>query len=79
MLEEQMGSEFGSVIIDDVWQCQACSDGFPQAASAPTFHGNYEQTEVTFLFSKLYFVLRNNVAQGCSIINLNKACFSASL
>ena len=28
MIEEEMGSEFGSVIIDDVWQRQAASDGF---------------------------------------------------
>lgn len=28
MMEEKMGSEFESVIIDDVWQCQAAPDGF---------------------------------------------------
>lgn len=49
MIEEEMGSEFGSVIIDDVWQCQAGTDGFPLAAEAQTFHGNYEQTEIIFL------------------------------
>lgn len=41
MIEERMGSELGSVIIDDVWQCQAATDGFPQAASAPNINGHY--------------------------------------
>lgn len=40
-VDEGMGSELGSVIIDDVWQCQAATDGFPQAASAPNIHGHY--------------------------------------
>lgn len=47
MIEEEMGSEFGSVIIDDVWQRQAATDGFPQAASAQNIH--YKSAEVLFL------------------------------
>lgn len=44
-----MGSEFGSVIIDDVWQCQAATHRFALAASAQTFHGDCEQTQVALL------------------------------
>ena len=50
MIEEETGSEFGSVIID-VWQCQADTDRFPLVGSAQTFHGTSEQTRVTFLLN----------------------------
>lgn len=63
MIEEEMESEFGSVIIDNVWQCQAGTDGFPLAASAQSFHGNYEQREITLLVNEAYLVVRNNVAK----------------
>ena len=62
MIEEEMGSEFGSVIIDDVWQCQAAADGFPLRLplSAQTFHGSYEQAEITFLLNFPYLAVMNN-------------------
>ena len=65
-----MGSEFGSVIIDDVWQCQAAADGFtPGCLCIKIFHGNCEQAEVTFLLNMPSVVVKKTVAQVCSIIN----------
>lgn len=43
MMKEEMGSEFGAVIIDDVGQCQAGSHRVPVTASAQTLHGDCEQ------------------------------------
>lgn len=51
MIDEEMGSGFGSVIIDDVWRCQAGTDRFPLAGSAQTFQGSSEQMGVIFVLN----------------------------
>lgn len=50
MIEEEMGSEFGSVIIDDVQQRQAAVDGFPSGCVC-TNCVNGVWVEVTFVLS----------------------------
>lgn len=76
MIQKEMGSKFGSVIIDDVWQCQAATDGFPPGClctNFPYFH--YEKAEVTFLLNQPYLVVRNNVSHDCTLTK-RKACSS---